>query len=61
MWIVSGPMSTAPLDGDGIEARRFMVGRIMARACDGSEMHGSDMHSAAFSPRDRMPLSRQAP
>src|SRR6187455_3698989 len=30
MWIVSGPRSTAPLDGDGIEARRLMVGTMGA-------------------------------
>ena len=31
MWIVSGPMSTAPLDGDGIEARRFEASGLTVR------------------------------
>ena len=32
MWIVSGPRSTAPLPGEGIEARiRLMLLRILAR------------------------------
>jgi hypothetical protein len=34
MWIVSGPMSTAPLDGEGIEARRLIRRRSWL------EMHG---------------------
>src|SRR6478672_3658707 len=31
MWIVSGPMSTAPFDGDGIEASRFEASGLTVR------------------------------
>src|SRR6478735_7817625 len=49
MWIVSGPMSTAPLDGDGIEARRLMVG-TMGAGFQGSTVRHSPRAIGCLSP-----------
>jgi hypothetical protein len=38
MWIVSGPRSIVPDEGEGMEARKVKADRILPRLADGSAL-----------------------